>query len=131
MSEWKEGDKGIVIKNSYDGFKVGTEVTYEQDIREGFGEFKGIWKGHNMELQHPFSDIKKLEDSVQKPPHYNQGEVECIDALRSALTPAEFRGYLKGNTMKYLWRMGLKGSPLVDVQKAQWYLNKLVEDLEK
>lgn len=67
-------------------------------------------------------------EEINTPSHYNNGEIECIVAIKAAMTPAEFRGYLKGNTMKYLWRMGLKGKPLVDVQKAQWYLNRLVEE---
>ena len=32
------------------------------------------------------------------PSHY-QGEVECIDALRAALTREEFRGYCKGSAI--------------------------------
>ena len=62
-------------------------------------------------------------DSVNRPKHYNQGEIECIDAIRAALTPDEFRGYLKGNSLKYLWRADLKGG-LEDLQKAQWYINQ-------
>lgn len=57
------------------------------------------------------------------PEHYRQGDVECIDAIKSALTPDEFRGYLKGNIIKYIWRERMKKG----VSKAQWYVNKLVE----
>jgi hypothetical protein len=39
------------------------------------------------------------------PEHYRQGGIECIDAIEAALTPEEFRGYCKGNAMKYIWRM--------------------------
>ena len=31
--------------------------------------------------------------------------------------------------MKYLWRFDYKGRPLEDLQKAQWYLNTLLEDV--
>lgn len=64
-------------------------------------------------------------DVVKKPAHYNQGDVECIDAIKAALTPAEFRGYLKGNAMKYIWRESHKGTPQIDAQKAAFYVNKL------
>jgi hypothetical protein len=37
-----------------------------------------------------------------------------------------FAGYLKGNCMKYLWRYDYKGKPVEDLQKAQWYLAKLL-----
>lgn len=36
------------------------------------------------------------------PDHYKQGNVECIDGLESALSPAEFEGFLKGNILKYV-----------------------------
>lgn len=72
-----------------------------------------------------------MTDEVNSPNHYNSGNIECIEAIKAALTPAEFRGYLKGNAMKYLWRMQLKGKPLVDVQKTQWYVNKLEATLNE
>ena len=59
---------------------------------------------------------------VKSPKHYNQGEIECIDAIRSALTPEEFRGFCKGNALKYIWREQLKGGG-VDIEKAMWYLD--------
>ena len=38
----------------------------------------------------------------------------------------EFRGYLKGNTLKYMWRYKYKDSPVEDLEKAQYYLNLLI-----
>lgn len=64
-----------------------------------------------------------MSDPVNNPKHYNQGAVECIEAIESALTAEEFRGYLKGNSIKYLWRADLKGG-VQDLQKAQWYINQ-------
>ena len=67
------------------------------------------------------------EDEVNSPSHYTKdGKVECIDAIKAQLTKEEFRGYLKGNIVKYLWREKLKGG-LVSLKKAQWYLTYLVE----
>lgn len=63
-------------------------------------------------------------DFVNNPSHYTQGEIECIDAIRAALSPEEFRGFLRGNVIKYLWRAPLKHGR-EDYQKAQWYLNRL------
>lgn len=59
------------------------------------------------------------------PSHYQQGEIECIDALRAALTPEEFRGYCKGSAMAYLWRLGRKDAPEQEAKKALWYINWL------
>lgn len=69
-------------------------------------------------------------DEVNKPEHYNTGAVECIDAIKASMSAEEFKGYLKGNTIKYLWRYNYKGKPKQDLQKAQWYLNKLIEEVQ-
>lgn len=63
-------------------------------------------------------------DPVNHPPHYTQGDIECIDAIRAALTDDEFRGYCKGNAIKYVWRERHKGGD-ESVAKAKWYLDKM------
>lgn len=68
-------------------------------------------------------------DSVNNPSHYTQGAVECIDAIESALGPTGFLEFLRGQVIKYTWRMSSKGNPLQDGQKAQWYQNLLVKKL--
>ena len=65
-------------------------------------------------------------DPVDKPIHYAAGSVECIAAIEAQLTPEEFRGYLKGNVAKYMWRERKKGGK-ESLKKARWYLNKLIE----
>ena len=65
-------------------------------------------------------------DPVEKPMHYAAGSVECIDAIEAQLTPEEFRGYLKGNVAKYMWRERKKGGK-ESLKKARWYLNKLID----
>lgn len=69
---------------------------------------------------------KKVADVVNRPAHYTAGEIECIDAIRAAMTPEEFKGYLRGNCFKYLWRHDRKGG-VEDLKKAGWYLAKLTE----
>lgn len=63
-------------------------------------------------------------DLVNSPPHYRQGDIECIDAIRAALTEEEFRGYCKGNALKYIWRERHKGGG-ESLAKAGWYLDRL------
>ena len=72
-----------------------------------------------------------MEDLVNSPSHYASGSVECIDAIESSLTIEAFRGYLKGNIQKYLWRYEEKGNALQDLQKAEWYLKRLIASCEK
>lgn len=71
------------------------------------------------------------DQMVDHPPHYKQGGgVECIEAIRAALTAEEYRGYLKGNILKYAWRERFKNR-LQDVRKLTWYANELIAHLEK
>ena len=65
------------------------------------------------------------EDVVNNPEHYNTGNIECIEAIEESMSSVAFKGYLKGNCMKYLWRYDYKGKQVEDLQKAGWYLNKL------
>lgn len=64
------------------------------------------------------------------PSHYRHGNIEVIDIMQDQLSPEEFKGFCKGLAMKYLCRADHKNH-LEDYKKAQWYINKLVEVLEK
>ena len=67
------------------------------------------------------------EDTVNHPSHYiDGGGVECIEAIESALTSEEYRGYLKGNIQKYVWRERHKGGT-ESLKKARWYLDRLIQ----
>lgn len=66
-----------------------------------------------------------VDDMVNHPPHYNQKGIECIDAIEAA-TDTGFEYYLQGNIMKYIWRYRYKDG-IQDLEKASWYLNKLIE----
>ena len=66
-------------------------------------------------------------DNVNSPDHYNFAGIECIDAIRAATGQDGFCYYLQGNIMKYLWRYRYKNG-IEDLQKAQWYLNQLIEE---
>jgi hypothetical protein len=61
------------------------------------------------------------------PDHYKQGGVECIDAIKAALTPEQYIGFLRGTQIKYLWRAGRKDPILQDLKKAEWYMKKEME----
>lgn len=82
----------------------------------------------------PWVTIKPLEttptikeDVVNHPSHYTDGGgVECIEAIESSLTNEEYRGYLKGNIQKYVWRERHKGET-ESLKKARWYLDRLIQ----
>ncbi len=67
---------------------------------------------------------------VNHPKHYRSGDLECIDAIEAQMSAEEFRGFLKGNVLKYLWREKHKGGT-ESLCKAQWYLDKLIGDQKK
>ena len=71
-----------------------------------------------------FKVYQTMRDMVNKPPHYNNGDIETIDAIQSALGDG-FEFYLQGNILKYVWRYRHKNN-VEDLKKAQWYLNKLI-----
>ena len=72
--------------------------------------------------------MKQQADMVNHPPHYCQdGDIECIDAIRAALGPEGFAAFCRGNAIKYNWRMSHKNG-LEDIAKARWYMSKLLED---
>lgn len=68
-------------------------------------------------------------DMVENPPHYNQGGIETIEYMKAYSTKEEFMGHCRLTTIKYLSRLMDKENPLQDAKKAQWYLNKLIEEL--
>ena len=68
-----------------------------------------------------------MMDKVNKPAHY-EGNIECIEAIKSSMSAEAFKGYLKGNIMKYTWRYDRKNG-VEDLQKAEWYLKKLIETI--
>ena len=71
-----------------------------------------------------------MSDIVNRPAHYTQGGVECIDAIKASMTQDQFHAFLKGQVIKYLWRFEHKGNPIQDLQKAQFYMNRLVLESE-
>ena len=65
-------------------------------------------------------------DLINHPPHYtaHPSGVECIQIT-------EHMNFNIGNAVKYLWRAGLKGAELADLQKARWYVDREIERLSK
>lgn len=70
-------------------------------------------------------------DPVNHAAHYNDGGIECIDALEASMTPIEYAGFLKGQVFKYIWRYRLKGKPAEDLKKARYYLDRLIQITER
>ena len=99
----------------------GEEVTEEEVIS------KKIRKDALDEISRLGQEID-ASDNVNRPSHYNQSGIECIEAIKASLGDG-YQDYCKGNVMKYLWRYKYKNG-IEDLKKAQWYLNSMVESVE-
>jgi hypothetical protein len=68
-----------------------------------------------------------MHDPVNSPKHYadNDGGIECIEAIEASMSMEEFKGFLKGNVQKYVWRYAQKNGT-EDLKKAKWYLERLI-----
>ena len=65
-------------------------------------------------------------DAVNHPSHYNRYSREVIESIKGLCTPEEFRGYLKGNIIKYSARYPDKGG-VQDIDKLAKYTQFLKE----
>jgi hypothetical protein len=116
--------KGCFLKEAYDWYqKWKANQEAQGDIEPEY------YMGHRLE--EPMDKIQRLGQEMDaiNPSHYQQGDIEAIDAIRSALGDEQFKGYLKGNLMKYVWRSEHKGCPVENIEKAEWYLKRLLSEL--
>ena len=70
-------------------------------------------------------------DPVTKPLHYNTGEIECIDYIKQVLGTAGFIAYCQGNMIKYQHRHKYKNKPVEDMDKADWYMQRMREAMKE
>lgn len=93
-----------------------------------FNCHEGYWAAEAYEL---VSKAAEKPDMVNHPSHYTQHKYECIDVIEEVtknLTGLE--AHCIGNIFKYLWRYKDKNGK-EDVEKAGWYLARLVKTLEE
>ena len=74
--------------------------------------------------------VKRINDAVNSPSHYKQGERETIENIRDTMSSEGYQGYCVGNIVKYLSRYKFKNG-LEDVKKAKKYIEFLEEELMK
>lgn len=104
---------------------------FDDRVRSGIPLFSAIHPTAMPPEPKPFNPdslfVKPpLHDSPISPAHYQRhpSGVECI-------TITEHFNFNRGNAIKYIWRADEKGSTLENLRKAQWYLNREIERLEK
>jgi len=87
-------------------------------------EWDWMSKTFTGKLYHP----QDKHDPVEQPDHYNKGAIEAIEAIKASMHPQEYKGYLKGNCLKYLWRYEYKNG-IEDLRKARVYLDWLIKEV--
>ena len=131
MANFKIGDDVIMNDNADKKYRY-THKGYRgvvTEINDKIVVIDGIWVVDIDDCDlysKPKSDTKKGDDSVNHPSHYTDGKIECIDAIESSMSKEAFKGYCKGNIIKYLWRYEHKGG-VESLKKAMWYIDKLTE----
>ena len=134
-------DSGEIIVNQGNPITWPTDATSGMqaivDVKEGTLRFDvddGWPRAHTefvvSEYVEPFVSVED-SDPVNRPSHYTDGGIECIDAIKASMSTEAFLGFLKGNVQKYMWRYEKKVAPVEDLKKAQWYLSKLIEEQER
>ena len=68
-----------------------------------------------------------MSDAVNHPSHYTDGNIEVIEYIEDKLD------YCLGNAVKYISRAGKKdpAKEIEDLQKADWYINRRIRELEQ
>jgi len=82
-----------------------------------------------METEELGAENMKANDREIAGDHYQKMDIQPWDAMQAWMTPEQFKGFLVGNCIKYVARAGKKGSYREDIEKAQHYLEKLLEVL--
>lgn len=72
-------------------------------------------------------------DPVHHPRHYNNRRMEAIDIIELIIEIEKDPkvAYNMSNVIKYLLRFRDKGTPVQDLKKAQWYLQRMLEHVSK
>ena len=125
-----QGDRDVIIVNDK-GKKVCATVIGQCPLLLPDYEWEVIKDSIDDATEEEWAEVSKklLDEEVNNPTHYNTGAVECIDAIQATLSAEEFQGYCRGNTLKYLWRCMYKGKSKQDLEKARWYLDRLLDTL--
>jgi len=104
------------------------EIDAKADAQYRTARVGGVMKKVTaIDLQTLVTNLRQGKaDNVNHPSHYKAGGIETIDFIE-----AKKLDYHLGNVVKYITRADLKGNKLEDLQKAQWYLNRAISNLNK
>ena len=127
MKNLKLGDKITCITNKFSYFTKGKEYevlgfTHDSfQITDDYGDTLAVSMAHyNLDF--------KLKDSVNHPSHYG-GENNPLEVIN--IIEHYDLNFNLGNVIKYCLRAGKKDKLIQELKKAQWYINREIQRLEK
>ena len=101
---------------------------YEKTVNPTYDDLKPIFSDAE---QKEIEDLADDYDPVERPKHYNVFEREVIYVIKDLLDNNDnysgFESYCIGNSLKYIFRAGLKGDYCEDLEKARYYIDKILE----
>ena len=71
--------------------------------------------------------VNDVEDEINKPSHYHKGGIDVIGYAEKKFSAEERKGFYRISALKYITRFEDKGQPLKDLNKAKFYVDKLIE----
>ena len=86
-----------------------------------------------IRVNEPFTRKINMQEEQENniPNHYKGSEnIDVIDFLYQQLPFEQFKGFMKGNMIKYPVRAGRKDDELADIKKARDYADRLIEKME-
>jgi len=114
--------------NVYRYYEGSTQFAYESQL-----DWLTGWRvkedPHQLDpkVEYILNEIQKPKDQVKAPSHYANRKYQTILVMEDTMSTEEFKGYLKGNVMKYISRAGKKDATLQELNKAKTYLQWLCE----
>ena len=114
----------------YEKFRKELEIFRKNEKDMEFNELDGPHSVNDDWATFDKSYLKKA-DPVNSPAHYTRGRMEAIDIIEDAVqdAPDPVTGMLQAQVLKYLLRLWVKENPTQDAEKANWYLNRLINNL--
>jgi hypothetical protein len=69
------------------------------------------------------------KEMVEHPAHYNQGDMEALEIIKYMVSHMKdpYHGFLVGTIAKYLIRCDHKENATQDLEKARYYMDRLIE----
>jgi len=120
----KHNHRGYTVYPSPpDPFEPVEEKTKSDPVAK---KLHGEYFKESLDLNRDRAQLAKLPERVNHPSHYNQGKYEVIDVIQDWGLD-----FTEGNVVKYLARSKYKENRIEDLKKARWYLDYLINHLEK